>query len=500
MLGALGTIWFIVQCAENDIAATGSLVFSFIAVVWATVCHEHWKRREWELRYKWGMLRVNISEIPKPLTNGKLIISEFDGEVTQEFHNKHKRRLKLLGSASSVLLCIACVLSAVFGIWILKSRWGSTTKYSVMIGILNAIQIQIFNLLYTKLAIILNDWEEHKKRSHEYDALVVKRILFIMVNSFNSLFYLAIYASFPDNKSRLIAIRTQLITLFVSAIVIQNFFEVVIPALKTWIKIRFSSYFNKSKIELYDLDDLDVDLMADWRKKSRFVHVKHSISFVGSDDESKESSDSEQEHGLFEYEPDEKDQLLDKETIIARNKDILRDIERQTILDDSPDVLDNTAEIVVLHGYIIIFAIIFPIMPLLGIINNYFEIRIDFYNLLHSRRPCPRASNNGIGIWKNVMSVINTIAIFSNFGLLAFRTDEISSIYLHNASNLRYVVEFFFGTCAITWLIKQGVKMIIPDKSFKVRAAITRQKICEKHLLLNKIKTLLAREVRHKKE
>ena len=312
---------------------------------------------------------------------------------------------------------------------------------------------------------------------------------------------MAVYASYPDNRSRLTAIRTQLITLFATAIVIQNFFEVGLPAFKSWIKSKLNLFQHKD-IKIYDLDDLDVDLTKDWRQQSQFLnHNKHSISFGEDsvDDENKEID----HHEMKEISDDEElTDSLNKEAIIRENKDILKDIEHQTDLDESPDVLDNTAEIVVLHGYIIIFAIIFPVMPLLGIINNYFEIRIDFFNLLNSKRPHPTASN-GIGIWKNVMSVINTIAIFSNFGLLAFRTDEVSSIYLRENNgnvNIRYIVEFFLITSAVTWLIKQGVKMIIPDKSFKVRAAIKRQNICEKHLLLNKIKKLLARQVRDKKE
>eukprot|EP01083_Nonionella_stella_P101854 289215_1 len=477
-LSVIGVIWFLAQCIADDIAITGSLIFSFVAVCWATVCHEDWKRREWELRYKWGMLKVNIAEIPKPLSDGMFIISEMDGEVLQIFGNRWKRYGRLLASFSSILLCIACVVSAVFGIWILKSKWGTSTMHAVSIGILNAVQIHIFNLLYTKLAIKLNDWEEHRKRSHEYDALVVKRILFIMVNSFNSLFYLALYASYPSNKVRLVAIRTQLITLFATAIVIQNFFEIVLPAIKTWVKRKLFEY----EAKLFELDDLDIQIVTDWEEQSQLVC--RTIDYKEYDEEDEKRSESSHDH------------RLDKDGIIRRNKQILRDIELQSEQSESPDVLDNTAEIVVLHGYIIIFAIIFPIMPLLGILNNYFELRIDFYNLLHSQRPCPRASN-GIGIWKNVMSVINTIAIFSNFGLLAFRTHDISTVYLHS-HNIRHIVEFFFATSAVTWLIKQAVKMIIPDKSFEVKAAIARQKICEKHLLLNKIKKLLKRQA-HKK-
>ncbi len=89
----------------------------------------------------------------------------------------------------------------------------------------------------------------------------------------------------------------------------------------------------------------------------------------------------------------------------------------------------------------------------------------------------------------------------SNFGLLAFRTDEISQTYLHGQNgkiDTRDIVEFFLGTAMLTWFVKQGVKMIIPDQSFQVKAAIVRQKMCEKHLLLNKIKKLLSKQVRKK--
>lgn len=63
-------------------------------------------------------------------------------------------------------------------------------------------------------------------------------------------------------------------------------------------------------------------------------------------------------------------------------------------------------------------------MPFLGIINNIFKIRIDYYKYINSQRPSPKSSdgNHGIGEWKNVMSILNTISIFSNIGLITFRT------------------------------------------------------------------------------
>ena len=53
---------------------------------------------------------------------------------------------------------------------------------------------------------------------------------------------------------------------------------------------------------------------------------------------------------------------------------------------------------------VIYFFLVFPAMPLLAVINNYLEKRVDMYILFHSRRPVP-FSAKGIGVWKNVVSM-----------------------------------------------------------------------------------------------
>ncbi len=73
----------------------------------------------------------------------------------------------------------------------------------------------------------------------------------------------------------------------------------------------------------------------------------------------------------------------------------------QTMFDDafdqitrapSPSVLDNTAEIVIQYGYIMLFVIVFPLMPLMALVNNWAEFRLDFYNMIEARRCVPFAA------------------------------------------------------------------------------------------------------------
>lgn len=57
-MAVLGTIWFGIQLAvEKDygIATPGSTAIVLIAIMWSTMMIENWYRREWKLKYKWGM-------------------------------------------------------------------------------------------------------------------------------------------------------------------------------------------------------------------------------------------------------------------------------------------------------------------------------------------------------------------------------------------------------------------------------------------------------------
>ena len=153
-------------------------------------------------------------------------------------------RLKRVCSFTSLLFCLAIAISAVIALFILKNSItnDSTGALTIGTGVANAIWIQISNRVYTTLAIKLNEWEGHRLQQDYYNALVLKRIFFIVFNSFYSLFLIAFggdtfnnYESDTDPQ-RLNDLLTQLLTLFFSAIVINNSLELVFPLLFKYIK------------------------------------------------------------------------------------------------------------------------------------------------------------------------------------------------------------------------------------------------------------------------
>ncbi len=63
--------------------------------------------------------------------------------------------------------------------------------WPVLIGIFNGIQIEFMSWGYAKLAVLLNDWENHEKESDYENNYILKIMIFEFVNNFNSLFTIA---------------------------------------------------------------------------------------------------------------------------------------------------------------------------------------------------------------------------------------------------------------------------------------------------------------------
>eukprot|EP01083_Nonionella_stella_P083761 231663_1 len=459
----IGTIWFLIQLAGSDtwgIATPGSTVIVVVAIMWSTLMIENWYRRECKLRFKWGMMRYHQTEVPRPSFRGKKTVSKENGELIETYNNWYSYCCKITFSMSTMVLCVAIVVVIVATLFVLRGQNRDNQVLTVGIGMANAVQIFIMNKLYTWLAYKLNEWEGHRLQQDYYNNLVIKRIIFIVFNSFYSLFYIGFWDDNPlydDNEVRLEAIRTQLVTLFLMALFLQNTLEVLFPLIGSTIK--------------------------EWKHRKEHVAWLHDYDQDINDD----AGSSPQGKAVL-LQAGAKKHTRRK----GSNIQILRDIHDQMQLSPMPDVLDNTAEIVVLHGYIMLFVIIFPIMPLLALINNYMEIRVDFYNLITAQRPIP-LSAAGLGVWKTVMSCFNIIAVFSNLAIITFRTSLITNLLRDFGDQYNTTVNltiFYFCSALGLLFIIFLIRFAVSDYSANTREAIARQNACEKHLLMAPVQKL----------
>merc|ERR1711971_31561 len=104
------------------------------------------------------------------------------------------------------------------------------------------------------------------------------------------------------------------------------------------------------------------------------------------------------------------------------------------------NTIDDMSEMVVQFGYVTLFVMAFPLIPLLAIINNIFELKVDATNLvISSQRPSPNGSD-GLGTWNDVLALFSILSVGTNALLITSRTNLLSAII----SDSGEVVKLYF--------------------------------------------------------
>jgi len=145
------------------------------------------------------------------------------------------------------------------------------------------------------------------------------------------------------------------------------------------------------------------------------------------------------------------------------------------------NTLDDMSEISIQYGYISLFFICFPIVPLFAFLNNIVEIRIDGIKLVrNSRRPLPFGAK-GLGKWITVLEFLSIISVVTNAALFTFITDKIerySKKYdLREIAHLKLKV--FVILCTSLLVIIGIFKIVIKDMPDSVKKHLVRQQCIE---------------------
>ncbi|GAA5975577.1 hypothetical protein JCM11641_003539 [Rhodosporidiobolus odoratus] len=82
------------------------------------------------------------------------------------------------------------------------------------------------------------------------------------------------------------------------------------------------------------------------------------------------------------------------------------------------EIFGEYAEMATQFGYIVLFAVIWPVSPLWSLINNFFEIRSDAFKLTtQARRPIP-ARAESIGPWLDVLGFLSYLGALTTSSLI----------------------------------------------------------------------------------
>lgn len=162
------------------------------------------------------------------------------------------KAFRIILSSAVITTAVGCVVAAVVGLFFFRVFVTQLHHWPMggeLVGVANALTIQVANALYGMLARKLNEFENHPTDTAFEDALILKTFCFQFVNSYSSLFYIAFVkgrfamlgqSTDCDGGSCMGELSTQLGSIFGTMVLVNNIVEVAMPLVKKRLAMRKS--------------------------------------------------------------------------------------------------------------------------------------------------------------------------------------------------------------------------------------------------------------------
>lgn len=135
------------------------------------------------------------------------------------------------------------------------------------------------------------------------------------------------------------------------------------------------------------------------------------------------------------------------------------DVEDELALDAYGLPVEDYLEIVINYGYMVLFSVSYPIIPLLTLIEYVVEIRVDAWKLLSwAHRPFPLPGKS-IGVFSTIIEIMSYFGAITNPALIIFTTG-----YFKETPLFRKIVVFLLVEHGLV-MLKFVLAWLIPDES-----------------------------------
>ncbi|KAM4748875.1 anoctamin-6 [Rhinophrynus dorsalis] len=376
----------------------GTLVFAVFMGVWVTLFLEFWKRRQAELEYEWDTVEfLAQEEQPLPEYEAKCTYVVVNAITQQEEHVPYTRFgkcLRMTVCASAVLFWILLIVASVVGIIVYRlsvflvfsatlprnvngTNAATIQKYltpqtatTVTASIISFIIIMLLNMLYERVAIMITDFELPRTKSDYENSLTTKMFLFQFVNYYSSCFYIAFF------KGKFVGYPGDPVY---------------------W----FGRYRNEECDPGGCLLELTTQLTIIMGGKALWNNIQEILlpwikNVIG------RCRSSGTEAILPRW---EEDYLLQPVGKLGLFYEYL--------------------EMVIQFGFVTLFVASFPLAPLLALVNNLLEIKLDAWKITTQwRRMVPEKAQD-IGAWQPIMQGVAILAVVTNAMIIAFTSDMI---------------------------------------------------------------------------
>ncbi|NWU96482.1 ANO5 protein, partial [Upupa epops] len=396
-------------CASSEYSHlfdnVATLFFAIFMGIWVTLFLEFWKRRQARLKYEWDL--VDFEEEQQQLQ----LRPEYEAKCTQKKKNPVTQEMepympltsqavRFCVSGTTVLFWVSLIIASMIAVIVYRlavyaafaSLMESTQTLqpirglltpqlatSVTASCLNFVIIMILNFFYERIAIWITDMEIPRTHMEYENRLTMKMFLFQFVNYYSSCFYVAFF------KGKFVGY----------------------PGAYTYM---FNRWRNEECDPAGCLIELTTQLTIVMAGKQIWGNIQEAIVPWICNWWGRRKARNNPENLYSRWEQDH-----DLQTFGALG------------------LFYEYLEMVIQFGFITLFVASFPLAPLLALMNNILEIRVDSWKLTTQYRRPVAAKAHSIGVWQEILNGMAILSVVTNAFIVAFTSDMIPRLVYYYA-------------------------------------------------------------------
>lgn len=391
-----------------------SLVFAVVNSASCMLFVEMWRRKQRDLSVRWQVKGVSVIRTPRrQFKSDKELVDSVTGEKIQIFSPFKRLARQSLQIPLAVLsvVSLGTIIATCFAIEIFISEIYAGPFKSILVFVptlLLSSLVPTISAFLSTIATRLNDYENHESNAEYADSLIQKLFVINFITSYLPILltafvyvpfgsvivpYLDVLQTFFPQKDQSVKpakehnidrarLRSQVIYFAVTAQIIGQLLEIGMPFVQRKLIRRYKEYSES---------------------RSQDKGAKNPNSNAAA---SRPISHDDPEEAEF----------------LTRVRD---EVELE-----SYDVTDDYRELVIQFGNMALFSLVWPLVPLAFLINNWVELRSDFVKIcMECRRPTPLRAQ-GIGPWLDDLSFLAWLGSIVSAALYyIFHADSDGSSY-----------------------------------------------------------------------
>uniref|UniRef100_A0A8C4Q1L8 Anoctamin n=1 Tax=Eptatretus burgeri TaxID=7764 RepID=A0A8C4Q1L8_EPTBU len=379
-----------------------TMFFSIFMGIWATIFLELWKRYQVSLAPHHGLsLAEQAGERPRPEYEALCTKHRYN-PITQDdepvIDRSHVLKCApICFSISTVLFWISLVLVCIMAVivyrlsifFVMASNFPKQLRKNEIVrdlitpamvtaltaSCINFVVIMILNQLYVRVAVCITNLEVPKTQTAYENSLTMKMFLFQFVNYYSSIFYIAFFkgkfVGFPKDYVYLFGRwRNEECDTSGCLMELTTQLTIIMVGKQIWGNVQ--------------------EVILPWvMNKLRLRGSKSALENPNLKHKSRWESDYR-----------------------------LQDLGRLGLFYEY-------LEMVVQFGFTTLFVVSFPLAPLLALLNNLIEMRLDAWKFVTQYRRPTAARAQTIGVWQQILYGLAMLSVVTNAFIMAFTSDSI---------------------------------------------------------------------------